>query len=733
MSNMIAASDVAQFNQSSVDQAIFNAAQWGITEFIVEIIKPNLDLLMIYDQHLRNIFQIAIAHRQEKVFSLIYGLDTIKYLFLPFRDRMGNNMLHLAGKLSPESQLKLQKISGAALQMQRELQWFKLKKVDVKVEEDEKASLPDSYEVFVESLICGMDTMTLEQAQATLMSREARKKSKEGDRDPSDLALVTGVCRRKSTGDDCDVLTILENMNANSDWYLDSAFTTHICYQKDCFDLLQERVVGNLTLGNKSIVKVMGLRVVKVKMFDGVVCSSGGVAYVPKMRDMVLMRGNLHNGLYHLKCEASKGWEQCTGDGSYQSEISFAEEVVEGSHGVDDGERTKNLSICRWSHGFPYGRLPQPVASLLTWVGSSFQRRQIWWRDGRAPSPVGELLIAASVKSALPFSVDKIWWRNGLVPSHAGELLLAASLKSALPNRQQIWWRDGLVPSHADELLLAASLKLALPNRRQTLSRNRIILLQVPPLPMLQCPLSFIPDSRVLEGARSIALSLGTRGQVPLSCQTRIFRVWQVREVPGRELESIVPPRFDQNNKGETPYEAFDRSHAELVKEGEKWMKDIAQSSTVVGTLIITIMFAALFTVPGGPDQDTGVPLLLKNKPFKVFIISDAISLFASTTSVLIFVGILTSRYTADDFLKSLPNKLIIGLSSLFISIATMMVAFSSTVIIMVKGQLEIVIPIVLLAGIPIGLFVWLQFPLLVKIFISTYGPGIFDRKMKWV
>jgi hypothetical protein len=25
----------------------------------------------------------------------------------------------------------------------------------------------------------------------------------------------------------------------------------------------------------------------------------------------------------------------------------------------------------------------------------------------------------------------------------------------------------------------------------------------------------------------------------------------------------------------------------------------------------------------------------------------------------------------------------------------------------------------------------WLQFPLLVEIFVSTYGPGIFNRKMK--
>ncbi|WRX21020.1 zinc finger protein [Theobroma cacao] len=300
-----------------------------------------------------------------------------------------------------------------------------LKKVDVKVEEEEKAllfvaSLPDSYEVFVESLIYGMDTITLEQAQATLMSREGRKKSKERDKNSSGLALVTEARRRKSTGkgskggksrsnniqcfqckgyghikrdcpikndesnenkgefafvtegDDCDVLTISENMDANFDWYLDSAPATHICYQIDYFDLLQERVAGNLTLGNKSIVKVMGLGVVKIKMFDEIMRFLGGVAYVSKMRknlislslldskgygysacdgvvkvtqgDMVLMRGNFHNGLYRLECEDFKGWEQCTADGSYQSEISFAKEVMKDSHGVDDGERTKNLA-----------------------------------------------------------------------------------------------------------------------------------------------------------------------------------------------------------------------------------------------------------------------------------------------------------------------------------------------------------------------------------------------------
>ncbi|XVF82781.1 hypothetical protein PTKIN_Ptkin16aG0077200 [Pterospermum kingtungense] len=200
-----------------------------------------------------------------------------------------------------------------------------------------------------------------------------------------------------------------------------------------------------------------------------------------------------------------------------------------------------------------------------------------------------------------------------------------------------------------------------------------------------------------------------------------------------KEVEGIVSPTYknSRNGDGKTPDEVFDRNHANLLKMGEQWMKDIAQSSTIVGTLIITIMFAALFTAPGGNNQDTGIPLLLNKKLFKVFVISDAISLFASSTSVLTFVGILTSRYSKDDFLVSLPRKLIIGLSALFISIAAMMVAFCSSVIIMVKSQLEIVIPIVLLAGIPVGLFVWLQFPLLVTTIISTYGPGIFDRKMK--
>nr|XP_028952746.1 uncharacterized protein LOC108172301 [Malus domestica] len=204
-----------------------------------------------------------------------------------------------------------------------------------------------------------------------------------------------------------------------------------------------------------------------------------------------------------------------------------------------------------------------------------------------------------------------------------------------------------------------------------------------------------------------------------------------------KEVESIVIPVLGTsplNGDGFTAPKLFTETHKELHAKGEKWMKGTTSSYTVVSTLIITIMFAAAFTVPGGNDQETGFPIFLDGRLFMVFIVSDAISLFSSATSALMFLGILTSRYAEDDFLESLPTKMIIGLSTLFISIATMMVAFSSALFIMLQDKPWITYPIIFLASVPVILFIWMQFPLLVEIFVSTYGGGIFDRKVKrWI
>ncbi|KAK2373762.1 ankyrin repeat-containing protein ITN1 [Trifolium repens] len=186
-----------------------------------------------------------------------------------------------------------------------------------------------------------------------------------------------------------------------------------------------------------------------------------------------------------------------------------------------------------------------------------------------------------------------------------------------------------------------------------------------------------------------------------------------------KEVEDIVHPKCKEakNKDKKTPREIFTESHEELVKAGEKWAKDTASSFTLVATLITTIMFAAAFTVPGGNNQDSGIPLFLKYQAFNVFIIADAISLFTSLTSVLLFIGILTARYAEHDFLTSLPIKLLFGLIALFFSVVSMIVAFCAALAIILKNHREIKITAMSFAIIPVIVLV----PSQLRLFIDSF------------
>ncbi|XP_071913957.1 uncharacterized protein [Coffea arabica] len=206
-----------------------------------------------------------------------------------------------------------------------------------------------------------------------------------------------------------------------------------------------------------------------------------------------------------------------------------------------------------------------------------------------------------------------------------------------------------------------------------------------------------------------------------------------------KEVESIVQPKLkeDMNDNKKTPSALFTDEHKVLAREGERWMKNTAGSSMIVGTLISAVMFTTAFTIPGGNSQ-SGLPILLETqtKAFLIFMISNALSMFTSSTSILMFLGILTARYAEEDFLKSLPTKLVIGLACLFFSIVTMMVSFGAAIYLMLNEQLTWVFyPIVALSTVPVAFFSLLQFPLLVEMINRTYGSGIFGnskRKLSW-
>ncbi|KAL5773612.1 hypothetical protein ACOSQ2_013536 [Xanthoceras sorbifolium] len=202
------------------------------------------------------------------------------------------------------------------------------------------------------------------------------------------------------------------------------------------------------------------------------------------------------------------------------------------------------------------------------------------------------------------------------------------------------------------------------------------------------------------------------------------------------EVEKIVQPSFrdKKNSEGKTPRELFTIEHENLRRNGELWLKETAKSCMIIATLIATVVFTAAFSVPGGNDNNKGIPIHLKKTLFQVFATSDAIALSCSSISILMFLSILTSRYAENDFLKSLPLKLMVGLSALFMSIITMMVAFSATFFLAYHDRLNWVTMLTtVLAFVPVTLFVLLHYPLLRDIFHSTYCSRFLFKPSKFM
>ncbi|XP_026415843.1 uncharacterized protein LOC113311214 [Papaver somniferum] len=198
-------------------------------------------------------------------------------------------------------------------------------------------------------------------------------------------------------------------------------------------------------------------------------------------------------------------------------------------------------------------------------------------------------------------------------------------------------------------------------------------------------------------------------------------------------VESTMVPadRFVRNKDGDTAHMLFTEKHKGLMKEGEKWMKDLSTSCMVVAALISTAAFTAAITVPGG-NHANGLPVLLNWNSFMVFVAADSLALFSSIISVLMFLAVFTSRYSEEDFLKALPQRLILGLATLFISMASILVSFGATFIIILGKRIHWApVSVSLFSCAPVLLFGFLQFPLFVEMVISTYWP-IISRKQDY-
>ncbi|KAK9933109.1 hypothetical protein M0R45_020317 [Rubus argutus] len=180
-------------------------------------------------------------------------------------------------------------------------------------------------------------------------------------------------------------------------------------------------------------------------------------------------------------------------------------------------------------------------------------------------------------------------------------------------------------------------------------------------------------------------------------------------------VKNSMPPHYfvRYNKMGQTPKEIFITTHKDLMKEGSKWLIKTSESCSLVAALIATVAFATSATVPGGLDQNTGVPILIDKTAFSAFSISSLVALCFSITSMVLFLSILTSRYEESDFSTDLPRKLLLGLTSLFASIASIIISFCTGHIFVLKHQLRYVAyPLYAATCLPVTFFALAQLPL---------------------
>lgn len=95
----------------------------------------------------------------------------------------------------------------------------------------------------------------------------------------------------------------------------------------------------------------------------------------------------------------------------------------------------------------------------------------------------------------------------------------------------------------------------------------------------------------------------------------------------------------------------------ELRKLHRVGINNATNSVTVVAVLFATVAFTAIFTVPGGDDDD-GSAVAVSTAAFKTFFFSNAISLFTSFAVVLVQITLVRGETKSERRVTEVINKL---------------------------------------------------------------------------
>ncbi|GLT89656.1 hypothetical protein SLE2022_076330 [Rubroshorea leprosula] len=120
------------------------------------------------------------------------------------------------------------------------------------------------------------------------------------------------------------------------------------------------------------------------------------------------------------------------------------------------------------------------------------------------------------------------------------------------------------------------------------------------------------------------------------------------------EIKKEVHSQLEQTRKTNKNVDGIAKELRKLHREG---INNATNSVTVVAVLFATVAFAAIFTVPGG-DNDDGKAIMVSSLEFKIFFIFNAIALFTSLAVVVVQITVVRGELKSERRVVEVINKL---------------------------------------------------------------------------
>lgn len=131
------------------------------------------------------------------------------------------------------------------------------------------------------------------------------------------------------------------------------------------------------------------------------------------------------------------------------------------------------------------------------------------------------------------------------------------------------------------------------------------------------------------------------------------------------QIKRDVHTQLEQTRRTNKNVHNISKELRKLHREG---INNATNSVTVVAVLFATVAFAAIFTVPGGDNND-GTGVVVKSASFKIFFIFNALALFTSLAVVVVQITLVRGETKAERNVVVVINKLM-WLASVCTSVA---------------------------------------------------------------